>query len=184
MRTLYTTTEETYLKFKRCFALSSIGASLTEDDALERCISIRHPKLVKQNRKLEEKILAEFDEILPKLLGYIFDTVAKTMQIKDQLQQTGELDGKLERMADFSFWGEAAARAMGYSPMEFLDAYSENLKNQCRDAINFNALAEIICSICQDELATKHSSEHTPPDLLAKVRATANEMGIDIDGAV
>ena len=29
------------------------------------------------------------------------------MQIKDQLQQTGELEGKLERMADFSFWGEA-----------------------------------------------------------------------------
>jgi hypothetical protein len=103
MRTLYTTAEETYLKFKRCFALSSIGASLTEDDALERCISIKHPKLVKQNRKLEEKILAEFDYILPKLLGYIFDILAKTMQIKDQLQQTGELEGKLERMADFSF---------------------------------------------------------------------------------
>ena len=84
MRTLYTTAEETYLKFKRCFALSSIGASLTEDDALERCISIKHPKLVKQNRKLEEKILAEFDYILPKLLGYIFDIVAKTMQIKNQ----------------------------------------------------------------------------------------------------
>ena len=45
-RTLYTTDEETYLKFKRCFALSSIGASLTEDDALERCISIKHPKLI------------------------------------------------------------------------------------------------------------------------------------------
>jgi hypothetical protein len=118
-RTSYTTEEETYLKFKRCFALSSIGASLTEDDALERCISIKHPKLLKQNRKLEEKILAEFDEMLPKLLGYILDIVAKTMQIKDQLQQTGELEGKLERMADFSFWGEAAARAMGYDPMEF-----------------------------------------------------------------
>ena len=181
MRTLYTTAEETYLKFKRCFALSSIGASLTEDDALERCISIKHPKLVKQNRKLEEKILAEFDYILPKLLGYIFDILAKTMQIKDQLEQTGELNGKLERMADFSFWGEAAARAMGYNPMEFLNAYSENLKNQSRDAINFNALAEIVCSICQEELVTKHTIEYTLPQLLAKVRETANDMGIDID---
>ena len=181
MRTLYTTAEETYLKFKRCFALSSIGASLTEDDALERCISIKHPKLVKQNRKLEEKILAEFDYILPKLLGYIFDILAKTMQIKDQLQQTGELEGKLERMADFSFWGEAAARAMGYNPMEFLNVYSENLKNQSRDAINFNVLAEIVCSICQEELVTKHTIEYTLPQLLAKVRETANDMGIDID---
>jgi hypothetical protein len=180
-RTLYTTDEETYLKFKRCFALSSIGASLTEDDALERCISIKHPKLVKQNRKLQEKILAEFDNILPKLLGYILDVVAKAMQIKDQLQQTGELEGKLERMADFCFWGEAAARAMGYTPMEFLNSYSENLKNQSRDAINFNALAEIMCTICQDELATERTIEYTLPNLLAKVREIAYQMGIDID---
>jgi hypothetical protein len=181
MRTLYKTAEETYLRFKRCFALSSIGASLTEDDALERCISIKHPKLAKQNRKLEEHILAVFNDMLPKLLGYIFDTVAKTMQIKDQLQQTGELDGKLERMADFSFWGEAAARTMGYKPMEFLNAYSENLKNQSRDAVNFNALAEIMCTICQEDLASKQIVEYTFPQLLAKVRETANEMGIDIE---
>ena len=180
-RTLYTTDEETYLKFKCCFALSSIGASLTEDDALERCISIKHPKLIKQNRKLEEKILAEFDDMLAKLLGYIPDIVAKAMQIKDQLQQTGELDGKLERMADFCFWGEAAARAMGYKPTEFSNAYSENLKNQSRDAINFNALAEIMCTICQDELATEHTIEYTLPNLLAKVREIAYQMGIDID---
>jgi hypothetical protein len=181
MRTLYTTADETALKFKRCFALSSIGASLTEDDALERSISLKSPKIKKQNRKSEEKVLAEFDSILPQLLGYIFDTLAKSMQIKDQLEQSGELDGKLERMADFSFWSEAAARAMGYKPMEFLEAYSENLRNQSREAVNFNALAEIICTICQDELATEHTVEYTLPNLLAKVRETAYQMGIDID---
>ena len=65
------------------------------------------------------------------------------MQIKDQLDQTGELEGKLERMADFSVWGEVAARAMGYNPMEFLHAFSDNQKNQSKDAVNFNALADI-----------------------------------------
>lgn len=153
---------------------------LTEHDALERCISIKHPKLLKQNRKLEDKILAEFDSMLSKLLGYIFDIVAKTMQIKDQLDQTGELDGKLERMADFSFWGEAAARAMDYNPMEFLNAYSENLKNQSRDAVNFNVLAEIMCVICEEEFATiKQTVEYTFPNLLSKVREIASEMGIE-----
>jgi hypothetical protein len=130
LRTLYTTADETPLKFKRCFALSSIGASLTEDDALERSITINHPKIEKQDRKMEEKILAEFDSLLSQLLGYIFDTIAKTLQEKDKLEQSQELDGKLERMADFSFWGEAAARVMGYKPMEFLNAYSENPRNQ------------------------------------------------------
>jgi hypothetical protein len=181
MRTLYTTADETALKFKRCFALSSIGASLTEDDALERSISLKSPKIEKQNRKLEDKVLAEFDSMLPQLLGYIFDTLAKTMQLKDQLEQSGELDGKLERMADFSFWSEAAARAMGYKPMEFLDAYSENLRNQSREAVNFNALADIMLTICQNELARKHMVEYTLPELLAKVRETGFEKGIEID---
>ena len=66
--------------------------------------------------------------------------------------------------------------------MEFLNVYSENLKNQSRDAVNFNALAEIICSICQEEFATQqHLVEYTLPQLLAKVRETAFEMGIEID---
>ena len=70
---------------------------------------------------------------------------------------------------------------MGHKPLEFLNAYSENLKNQSRDAINFNALAEIMCTICQEDLANKQTTGYTLPQLLAKVRATANETGIDID---
>jgi len=70
---------------------------------------------------------------------------------------------------------------MGYKPMEFLNSYSENLKTPGRDALNFNALAEIICAICQEEFATKHIVEYTLPELLAKVRETAYETGIEID---
>jgi hypothetical protein len=181
-RKLYTTADETHFKFKRCFSLSSIGASLTEDDALERCISLKHPKIERQSRKTEEKILSEFDSMLPQLLGYIFDIVVRTLQIKDQLEQRNELDGYLGRMADFCFFGEAAARAMGQKPMEFLTAYSDNLKNQSRDAVNFNALADIMQEICQEELGhRKHVVEYTLPRLLARVREKANEMGIDID---
>ena len=103
------------------------------------------------------------------------------MQEKDKLEQTQELDGKLERMADFSFWGEASARVMGYKPMEFLNAYSENLRNQSRDAVNFNALADIMRLICDEELANKHEVEYALPDLLTKVRATGFEIGIELD---
>jgi hypothetical protein len=35
-----------------------------------------------------------------------------------------------------------------------------------------------MCTICHDELVTKHTIEYT---LLAKVRETAYQMGIDID---
>jgi len=179
-RTYYTTADETSFKFKRCFAFSSIGASLTQDDALQRCITLRQPKIERQTRKMEEKVLVEFDNLLPQLLGWILDIVAKMMQIKDQLDQSGELDGKLERMADFSVWGEAAARAMGHNPMEFLEAFSENQKNQSKEAVNFNALADIIREICEDELGSQYEVEYLVPQLLAKVRQTASEMGIEI----
>jgi hypothetical protein len=57
------------------------------------------------------------------------------MQRKDHLEQSGELGEKLGRMAHFFFWSEEAARAMGYKPMEFLEAYSENLRNQSREVV-------------------------------------------------
>ena len=55
MQTLYTTIEETYLKFKLCFGPSSIGASLTEDDVLERYISYKASKASKAKSEARRK---------------------------------------------------------------------------------------------------------------------------------
>ena len=66
---------------------------------------------------------------------------------------------------------------MDYRPMEFLQAFSDNQKNQSRDAVNFNALADILREICEEESALV---EYTLPQLLAMVREKANEMGIEI----
>ena len=52
--------------------------------------------------------------------------------------------------------------------MEFLDAYRENLKNQSRDAVNFNALADIIRTICDEELASSHEVEYTLPESIGE----------------
>lgn len=49
----------------------------------------------------------------------------------------------------------------------------------CQKEELYIALAEIICTICQDELATEHTAEHTLPNLLAKVREIAYQIGID-----
>ena len=103
------------------------------------------------------------------------------MQEKDKLEQTQELDGKLERMADFSFWGEASSRVMGYKPVEFLNAYSENLRNQSREAVTFNALGDILRTIFDEGLIATYDIEYTFPVLLTKVRETAIDMGIDIN---
>jgi hypothetical protein len=72
-------------------------------------------------------IMSEFLELRPKLLGYIFDTLAKAMKIKPTIK----LDN-LPRMADFALWGEAIARAMGYKDLEFISVYFDNIGKQNR----------------------------------------------------
>ena len=47
-------------------------------------------------------------------------------------------------MADFAVWGEAIARAMGYKPMEFVNAYYDNIGKQNVEAIESNPLAQAI----------------------------------------
>ncbi len=60
-----------------------------------------------------------------------------------QIKSTIELIN-LPRMADFAVWGEAIARAMGYKPMEFVNAYNENIGRQNVEAIESNLLAQAI----------------------------------------
>jgi hypothetical protein len=47
-------------------------------------------------------------------------------------------------MADFTVWGEAIDRAMGYKPMEFVNAYNENIGRQNVEAIESNPLAQVV----------------------------------------
>ena len=77
--------------------------------------------------------------MLPKLLGYILDTVVTALKIKSTLELTN-----LPRMADFTMWGEAIARAMKNKPMEFIDAFNENIGRQNVEAIESNPLAQTI----------------------------------------
>jgi hypothetical protein len=51
--------------------------------------------------KLESQILAEFEQIKPKVLGYIFDVLVKALEIRPSLRLND-----LPRMADFALWGK------------------------------------------------------------------------------
>ena len=63
----------------------------------------------------------------------------KALQIKPTIELTN-----LPRMADFGVWGEAIARAIGYKPMEFVNAYNENIGRQNVEALEANLLAQAI----------------------------------------
>ena len=106
---------------------------------LDRSMMIELDRISKENRKIESDIMIEFMQLRPKLLGYIFDVLVKTLQIKSTIKLND-----LPRMADFALWGEAIARAMGYKDLEFIQAYYENIGKQNIEAIENHPLGQAI----------------------------------------
>jgi Bifunctional DNA primase/polymerase, N-terminal len=138
-RTLYTNDDDTIYNYKRPLIVSGILNWLTEPDALDRSLLTEFERIAEEQRKEEDKVEAAFEEMRSKLFGYIVDTIVKALQIKPTIQLS-----HLPRMADFTVWGEAIARATGCRPMVFVNAYKENIGKQNVEAIESNPLAQAI----------------------------------------
>ena len=138
-RRFYTDDDDVIYKYKRSLMINGINNCLTEADALNCSILTEFDRILPEERREESKVEADFEEMRPKLLGYILDTVVKALQIKSNLVLSN-----LPRMADFAVWGNAIAIAMGYDPMEFVNAYNENIGRQNIEVLEANLLAQAI----------------------------------------
>ncbi|HEY6536190.1 MAG TPA: hypothetical protein VIY08_10430 [Candidatus Nitrosocosmicus sp.] len=135
-RMLYTNDEDKIFEYKHCLNFNGINVAFSEPDVLDRSIIIELEEIDDENRRTEEKILNDFNALRPKLLGFIFDTLAKAITIKPSINIK-----KLPRMADFAIWGEAISRSLGYKENEFLEAYYNNIGFQNNEVIESNPLA-------------------------------------------
>jgi hypothetical protein len=145
-RKLYTNDEDIVYEYKRCLGFSGINICLTEPDPLDRSILIELARIPRDKRRLESEILAEFEQIKPKVLGYILDVLVKALQIRSNLQLKD-----LPRMADFALWGEAISRAIGNEPLVFLNAYYDNIGRQNIEAIESHTLAHTIAKYFEEQ---------------------------------
>ena len=144
-RKLYTDSEDVIYEYEHCLSINGINVALIESDALDRALMIELTEIDDENRRKEEEILAEFERIKPKLLGYIFDILVKAMQIKQSLHLP-----KLKRMADFTEWGEAISRAMGYDQMSFVNAFHENRSKQNMIAVEESLVGSLLVIFWND----------------------------------
>src|ERR1051326_3804804 len=176
-RRLYTDDEDVIYRYKLCIMLNGINISLTEPDALDRSILTEVAKISNEERKEWTEVMAEFDQLKPKLFAFILDRLSKALQIKPNLQLKN-----LPRMADFAIWGEAIARVMGYGEMEFVNAYYENIGRQNIKAIEANPLSQAIVKFCEEQqIENREQSawEGSNPELLEQLQIVAGRNGID-----
>jgi hypothetical protein len=132
-RTLHTDLETTILKSNSVVVFTSITSLHDRPDMTERTIRLDFERIPKEARRSERKIMADFEEAVPEILGGIFDVLAKAMLIFP----TVELP-ELPRMADFALWGYAIAEALGGRGDEFLRDYTGNATLQTSDLLEHN----------------------------------------------
>lgn len=80
----------------------------------------------------------------------------------------------LPRMADFALWGEAIARALGYSELEFVKAYYDNIGKQNIEAIENHPLGQSVAKFYDEEIDGKSNVwEGQPAELLEHLEIIA-----------
>ncbi len=172
-RILYTDDEDQICNFKRSVGLNGISIVTTRADLLERSILIELERIESRDRKSEIEINENFERDLPTILGGIFDTLVKAIQIKSTINAK---DLALPRMADFALWGCAISEALGFKKEDFLSAYQRNIEQQTWTTLNENVVGSAIISFMSD----KNKWSGTASELLQKLTTTAFVEDINI----
>ena len=174
-RELYSDDNDVIYNFRRCLGFNGINLAATKADLLDRGIIMALERIPESKRLKDTEVKTRFAAIKPKLLGYIFDIVAKVLQVK----KNGGIDIKVyPRMADFAEIGEIISRGMGYQENEFLDAYHKNINILTDEAIEAHPVAIAVVRFMKD----RSGWAGTVTQLYQEIEATANDSRIDTYG--
>jgi hypothetical protein len=186
-RGLYTNDDDFIARYRRSFIINGINPELNQPDVLDRSILCECARLSPENRREEETVEAEFEEMRPYLLGCILDIVVKALNIKPTLKLP-----TLPRMASAGTWGEAIARAMGYKPLDFIGVYYENIGEQNVEVLESTLVGQALLAYVNEHFTEQWKEEwnmtcgrcgrqrHNTTDFHNELTSFAKEIGIDI----
>jgi len=169
-RKLYTDDEETIYEYKVPVILNGINVVATRPDLLDRSLLLGLERISEDERKEESEVWEEFNRDKPKMLGAIFSTISKAMDIYPNVKLS-----KLGRMADFTRWGYAIAEACGIGGERFLNAYLDNQYKANDEAVSSNPIAVAIVRLMEKT----QSFEGSASKLLEVLNSIAEEEKID-----
>jgi hypothetical protein len=171
-RMLHTNDDDVIYNFMRCIGFNGINLGATKADLLDRGLIIHLSRIPKERRRKVKEIWQKFDEIKPQLLGYIFNTLAKVLQV----QRQGGVELKEHpRMADFAEVSEIICRSMGNLPGVLLEAYYRNIGLQTEEAIEANPVALCIAKF----MSSKAEWKGSVTQLLEELEQTAGDLKIN-----
>ncbi len=170
-RELFSDDDDIIYTFKRVMGINGINLVIESPDLLDRSILLGLERISKSKRQKEKDFWESFDKVKPTLLGVIFDTVSKTLREYPTISLVSH-----PRMADFASWGSAIAKALEYSPNEFLEAYNNNISQQNEAALDASPVGTALIEYMSD----KDHWEGQASELLEILEKQAQELKINI----
>lgn len=171
-RTLYSNDDDFAYNFKRSIGINGINQVITKPDLLDRALLIKLESILDGQRRKDEDVRRDFEALLPKLLGNVFDVMVKVLRVKNE---GGIKLTQLPRLADYAETCETIARVLGYPEGAFVEAYNRNIALQNEEAIEQNPIAATIIQFMNGRL----SWEGNASDLLRDLNSFAMQNSID-----
>lgn len=135
VRKLYSDGELYVMSYSRPFVINGIGGYANRPDLMERAIPIRLAPMPEGGRKTEAELMAEFDQMLPGVLGALYEAAAHALRTFDETEPPRHL-----RMADAARWIKAAEGGMGEQPGAVIDAIAVAQNEFVVDRVNDDPL--------------------------------------------
>ena len=145
---------------KRPMILNGINQIATRHDLHRPSIILYLPVIGKGQRKPEQELVDQLEEVRPALLGCLCDAVSAGLKNRDMMY--GE---NLPRMADFARWVMACEEGLPWNEGEFLKAYYRNRYGVVEEATDPNP----VCAAIKALMENRESWQGTPSELLTEL---------------
>jgi hypothetical protein len=155
-RELYSDDEDIIFNFKRCVGINGINIAAQRGDLLDRSFLVGLDNISNEQRKTEEEIVADFETKKASILGGFLNALVIAIQMYPTVNPKG-----LFRMADFTRWGCAIAKALGKSEDDFLNAYESKVKSQIIEAAHASPVATVLLDYLENNIMEKNPKEWT-----------------------
>jgi len=171
IRKLYKTNEYITFEAIRPIIVNGISQIITQSDLLNRSIPIELSPIEK--RIVDDELRENFTTAQPRLLGAMFDLLAKAMSIYPNITRTD-----WPRMGSFVRWSYAISEALGdgVTGETYMEAYARVEKIQHDEALHANPLSLVLEWFMRDKdiwvgsasellVSMEHPEDGIPPEI-------------------
>lgn len=146
VRRLYTDDELQVFTYCRPFVLNGITEFAHRPDLLERAIPLKLPSMSSDHRLSERELYSRFEDLLPDMLGALFDAVSRALQNIDDTSIPSGI-----RMADAAQWILASKYAFDDNDDDLLAALSSAQDEVMIDRIHNDPVYIALQSVFRDD---------------------------------